>query len=239
MTHLVLGSASAGRLSVLRKAGVEPTVIVSDVDEDAVLAAVAGAAPEVAVAALARAKADAVARRQVPAFLRPPIVLSSAAIRRCCSTSRLCGKPGTPERARAQWRAMAGQHADLLTGHALIRLRDGVIDNSTCETACTTVHFGQPSDSELEAYLASGEPLGVAGGFTLDGLGGWFIDRIDGDPSNVIGLSLPWYGACWPASGFPSPMCGRSHRTVSRPSSPSSAPPWRPGSPGSGSSRRC
>ena len=73
----------------------------------------------------------------------------------------------------------------------IIRLRDGVIDNSTCETACTTVHFGQPSDSELEAYLASGEPLGVAGGFTLDGLGGWFIDRIDGDPSNVIGLSLP------------------------------------------------
>ncbi|BBZ66153.1 Maf-like protein [Mycolicibacterium insubricum] len=189
MTHLVLGSASAGRLSVLRKAGVEPTVIVSDVDEDAVLAAVAGAAPEVAVAALARAKADAVAA-QVPAFLAADCVVIG-----CDSMllldGRLCGKPGTPERARAQWRAMAGQHADLLTGHALIRLRDGVIDNSTCETACTTVHFGQPSDSELEAYLASGEPLGVAGGFTLDGLGGWFIDRIDGDPSNVIGLSLP------------------------------------------------
>jgi septum formation protein len=189
VTHLVLGSASAGRLSVLRKAGVEPTVIVSDVDEDAVLAAVAGAAPEVAVAALARAKADAVAA-QVPAFLAADCVVIG-----CDSMllldGRLCGKPGTPERARAQWRAMAGQHADLLTGHALIRLRDGVIDNSTCETACTTVHFGQPSDSELEAYLASGEPLGVAGGFTLDGLGGWFIDRIDGDPSNVIGLSLP------------------------------------------------
>ncbi|MCB0926634.1 MAG: nucleoside triphosphate pyrophosphatase [Mycolicibacterium insubricum] len=189
MTHLVLGSASAGRLSVLRRAGVEPTVIVSDVDEDAVLAAVAGAAPEVAVAALARAKADAVAA-QVPAFLAADCVVIG-----CDSMllldGRLCGKPGTPERARAQWRAMAGQHADLLTGHALIRLRDGVIDNSTSETACTTVHFGQPSDSDLEAYLASGEPLGVAGGFTLDGLGGWFIDRIDGDPSNVIGLSLP------------------------------------------------
>ena len=143
----------------------------------------------VAVAALARAKADAVAA-QVPAFLAADCVVIG-----CDSMllldGRLCGKPGTPERARAQWRAMAGQHADLLTGHALIRLRDGVIDNSTCETACTTVHFGQPSDSELEAYLASGEPLGVAGGFTLDGLGGWFIDRIDGDPSNVIGLSLP------------------------------------------------
>lgn len=189
MTHLVLGSASAGRLSVLRRAGVEPTVIVSDVDEDAVLAAVAGAAPEVAVAALARAKADAVAA-QVPAFLAADCVVIG-----CDSMllldGRLCGKPGTPERARDQWRAMAGQHADLLTGHALIRLRDGVIDNSTSETACTTVHFGQPSDSDLEAYLASGEPLGVAGGFTLDGLGGWFIDRIDGDPSNVIGLSLP------------------------------------------------
>ncbi len=86
---------------------------------------------------------------------------------------------------------MAGNSGDLLTGHSLIRLRDGDITGRLSETACTKVHFGSPSPADLDAYIARGEPLSVAGGFTLDGLGGWFVDKIEGDHTNVIGLSLP------------------------------------------------
>ena len=188
MTRVVLGSASAGRLRVLRSAGIDPLVVVSGVDEDAVIAAHPGTPPEVVIA-LAEAKArDVVAR--VPAELAADCVVIG-----CDSMllldGRLCGKPGTPQAARAQWRAMAGRSGTLLTGHCVIRLRDGSPTEVASETSCTTVHFGAPSDADLDAYVASGEPLGVAGGFTLDGLGGWFVDGIDGDPSNVIGLSLP------------------------------------------------
>jgi septum formation protein len=104
---------------------------------------------------------------------------------------RLHGKPGDAEAARAQWHSMAGRSGQLYTGHALLRLQDGNITERHIESAFTTVHFAIPEGDELTAYIDSGEPSGVAGGFTLDGLGGWFIDRIEGDPSNVIGLSLP------------------------------------------------
>jgi len=86
---------------------------------------------------------------------------------------------------------MAGHSGELLTGHCLMVVRDREALEREIEVASTTIHFGKPSSAELDAYIASGEPLGVAGGFTLDGLGGWFVDRIEGDPSNVIGLSLP------------------------------------------------
>ena len=103
----------------------------------------------------------------------------------------LCGKSGPEEAVRRQWFSMAGSTSYLLTGHALLRISDGVITHTVSETASTTVHFGTPTDGELAAYVDSGEPIGVAGAFTLDGLGGWFIDAIEGDPSNVIGISLP------------------------------------------------
>ena len=86
---------------------------------------------------------------------------------------------------------MVGTTGHLLTGHALLRLSNGVITHTDSETASTTVHFGAPTEDELAAYVGSGEPAHVAGAFTLDGLGGWFIERIEGDPSNVIGISLP------------------------------------------------
>lgn len=86
---------------------------------------------------------------------------------------------------------MAGSTGHLLTGHALLRISAGVIAHTDSETGSTTIHFGRPSEAELDAYIGSGEPVHVAGAFTLDGLGGWFIERIEGDPSNVIGLSLP------------------------------------------------
>ena len=86
---------------------------------------------------------------------------------------------------------MAGRTGELVTGHAVLRLVDGEIDRVAEGHAVTTVRFGRPDPAELEAYLATGEPLAVAGAFTLDGLGGWFVEGIDGDPSNVIGISLP------------------------------------------------
>ena len=188
MTRVVLGSASSGRLGVLRGAGVEPLVIVSSVDEDALIAAHPGAPAEV-VLALAEAKARDV-------VVRVPVDVAVDCIVIGCDSmllldGQLCGKPGTPEAARAQWQAMAGRSGTLLTGHCVIRLRDGTVVAEASETDSTTVCFATPSDVDLDAYIASGEPLGVAGGFTLDGLGGWFVDRIEGDPSNVIGLSLP------------------------------------------------
>jgi septum formation protein len=103
----------------------------------------------------------------------------------------LVGKPGTPEVARRRWDAMAGQTGELITGHAVLVVRDGTVQSSASAHASTRVHFAEPTESELSAYIGSGEPLAVAGSFTLDGLGGWFVDGIEGDPSNVIGISLP------------------------------------------------
>lgn len=189
MTRVVLGSASSGRLAVLRNAGVDPLVIVSGVDEDAVIASLPGAAPDLVVQALAQAKADDVVSRL------PDDVAADCVVIGCDSMllldGRLSGKPGTPEAALTQWRTMAGHSGRLLTGHAVLRVRGGEVIGRQSETGATTVHFGTPSEADLRAYVDGGEPLWVAGAFTLDGLGGWFVDRIEGDPSNVIGLSLP------------------------------------------------
>jgi len=189
MTRVVLGSASSGRLGVLRKAGVDPTVVVSDVDEDAIIAALGDAPPSQVVCALATAKA-----RRVSELLDAGLADDSVVIG-CDSMlefdGRLSGKPGDPETARRQWNSMAGRSGILHTGHCVLRIRRGTVVAEACELGSTTVHFGSPSVTDLDAYVASGEPLWVAGAFTLDGLGGWFIDGIEGDPSNVIGLSLP------------------------------------------------
>lgn len=189
MTRLVLASASTGRRKVLRGAGVEPFVIVSGVDEDAIIASSVNAPPERIVTALATAKAEDVVGR-LPADIAADCVVVG-----CDSMlyvdGELRGKPGTAAAAKAQWESMAGRAGELYSGHSVLRLREGEIIARVSESGTTTVHFGVPTPHELDAYLASGEPLGVAGAFTLDGLGGWFITRIEGDPSNVIGLSLP------------------------------------------------
>jgi septum formation protein len=189
MTRLVLGSASTGRLRVLRQAGADPLVIVSGVDEDAVISALAGAPPAAVVCALATAKADDVVSGL-------PLDVSADCVVIGCDSmlyldGELRGKPATAAEARRQWASMAGRSGELYTGHCVTRLGDGSVVHQEAEAARTTVHFSEPTVDELAAYLGSGEPLGVAGAFTLDGLGGWFVDGIDGDPSNVIGLSLP------------------------------------------------
>lgn len=190
MTRLVLGSASAGRLKVLRQAGVDPVVMVSGVDEDAVTARLGSdASTDDAVCALARAKAERVADGLDAALAADCVVVGCDSM--LDLDGRLCGKPGSADAAISQWRLMGGRSGRLHTGHCLLRLSDGAITHREVQSACTTVHFAAPTDVELRAYVADGEPLQVAGGFTLDGLGGWFVDGIEGDPSNVIGLSLP------------------------------------------------
>lgn len=171
---------------MLRAAGVEPTVHVSGVDEDALSASLGEVGPGELVSALARAKALDVAAAHP---------LADAVVVGCDSMLHLgdevLGKPHAVEVARVRWRAMAGRSGDLLTGHCVLRVRDGRVVAEAAGTRATTVRFGSPTDAEVEAYVGTGEPLEVAGAFTLDGLGGWFVEGIDGDPSSVIGISLP------------------------------------------------
>ncbi|MBL1074970.1 septum formation inhibitor Maf [Nocardia sp. 2] len=194
MTIFVLGSQSPARLGVLRNAGVEPVVVVSQVDEDAVAAALpAGTTPDQVVVELARAKALDVAAALAAG---PDAAVYADSVVVGCDSMLLVdgvlqGKPLTADVARARWAQMAGRSADLLTGHCVLRVRDAAVVAESSDCSSTTVHFAKPEPDELEAYIATAEPLQVAGAFTLDGRGGWFVDRIDGDPSSVIGIGLP------------------------------------------------
>jgi len=180
VTTLVLASQSPARLETLRRAGVEPVVIVSGVDEDQL-----GDLPPAELALqLAELKCAAVAGRDD----LPP----DALVLGCDSVLELdgeaLGKPADAAEATTRWRAMRGRSGVLLTGHAL---RDTATGHVASATASTTVHFAGVSDAEIAAYVATGEPLQVAGAFTVDGLGGAFVTGIEGDHHNVVGLSLP------------------------------------------------
>ncbi|MBB3602467.1 septum formation protein [Mycolicibacterium sp. BK556] len=189
MTRVVLGSASSGRLRILRSAGIDPVVVVSGVDEDAIVDNLGSDAdPGDVVSALAQAKADAVHQvldREVAADC---VVIGCDSM--LYVDGQLSGKPGTPEQAARQWDSMAGRDGLLYTGHSLIRVLHGAAVQTVSQAAVTRVRFANPTPADLAAYVASREPLHVAGAFTLDGLGGWFVDGIDGDPSNVVGLGL-------------------------------------------------
>jgi len=186
--RLVLASASPARLGVLRAAGADPLVEVSDVDEDALLAAHPDAEPARKVTLLAAAKAAAVAGR-IAAEHPDALVVGCDSMLHV--DGELVGKPGDPDTARRRWLSMAGRTGELLTGHAVLLLAGGAVAKEAEGHAVTGVRFADPTPQELTAYLGTGEPLNVAGAFTLDGFGGWFVDGIDGDPSNVIGISLP------------------------------------------------
>ncbi|TPG34547.1 Maf family protein [Mycolicibacterium hodleri] len=190
MTRVVLASASPGRRKVLRGAGIDPIVIVSGVDEDAVVAELPeDAAPGTVTTALAIAKAQAVTHTLDAELLANCVVIGCDSM--LYREGRLWGKPATEAAAIEGWKAMAGKSGELYTGHCVILLRDNEIEATAAEHAVTTVRFGRPSEADVLAYARSGEPVGVAGGFTLDGLGGWFVDGVDGDPSAVIGIGLP------------------------------------------------
>ena len=183
MTNIILASASPARLQLLQSAGLRPEVIVSGVDESAITRPT----PRELTLALATAKAGAVAQR-----VRAGLVIGCDSLLELASVPRLAGqglgKPASAAQAAALWRDLAGQTGVLLTGHCVIDAGSGA---SVSEVAATQVRFGNPSASEIAAYVATGEPLQVAGAFTLDGRGGWFVDEIRGDHGNVLGLSLP------------------------------------------------
>lgn len=178
--RLVLASASPARLRLLRDAGIDPVVMVSGVDEDAVTA---GSVVEL-VAELARQKAELVAAGDA--------VAAGDLVIGCDSMLELdgeaLGKPGDAAVATQRWQSVRGRTGLLHTGHHLIEVESR---RRAAAVATTEVRFGSPSDADIAAYVATGEPLHVAGAFTLDGRGAPFIDGIVGDPSNVIGLSLP------------------------------------------------
>lgn len=203
MITFVLASASPSRLRILEQAGVDPLIRYPQVDEDALQASLPEGSPHVRVVEeLARAKAEDVLEREGESLAAEARAAGAdtLVVVGCDSMllvdGRLEGKPHTYERAMARWKKMRGRHGVLLTGHALIvadLTGDAplVVTSSETDTSDTTVHFGAPSDADLDVYLRTGEPLECAGAFTIESLGGWFIDRIDGDPSSVIGLSLP------------------------------------------------
>ncbi|TRV79490.1 septum formation inhibitor Maf [Streptomyces sp. 130] len=177
--RLVLASASPARLGLLRQAGLAPEVIVSGVDEDALTA------PTPAELALVLAEAKAAVVAALPEA-------AGALVIGCDSVLELdgqaLGKPADAEEATARWKSMRGRTGILRTGHSLT---DTTTGRTVSRTASTTVRFGEPTDAEVAAYVASGEPLHVAGAFTLDGRSAPFVESIEGDPGNVIGLSLP------------------------------------------------
>jgi septum formation protein len=165
-------------------------VMVSGVDEDAVIAAQGpDAAPGDIANALARAKAEQVAGALEGDLSANCVVIGCDSM--LYIDGGLRGKPASVAEAKRQWGAMSGRSGVLYSGHCTIRIDDSTVTQTEVEFGSTTVNFGTPTEAELDAYLATGESLRVAGGFTIDGLGGWFVDSIDGDPSNVIGLSLP------------------------------------------------
>ena len=175
MIRFVLASASPARLATLRAAGLPPEVVVSGVDESAVVAADTATL----AARLAIAKASVVARKRPEA-----LVLGCDSLLEFDGS--IIGKPAATEDAVAQWKAMRGRTAVLYTGHAVL-----YGDRALTEVVGTTVRFADPDDAEIAAYVETGEPLAVAGSFTVDGLGGWFVDSVDGDHHNVVGVSLP------------------------------------------------
>jgi septum formation protein len=185
MTALVLASASPARLATLRAAGVQPSVVVSGVDESTV----SGLAPADLALRLAELKCDAVALEVGEVGGR---VDRGALVLGCDSVLDLdgaaLGKPDDRDDAVRRWQAMRGRSGVLHTGHCL---RDTGSGGRAVATASTVVHFADVTDAEIAAYIATGEPLHVAGAFTIDGLGGAFVTGIEGDHHNVVGLSLP------------------------------------------------
>jgi septum formation protein len=196
--RLVLASASTARLRTLRNAGLDPEVIVSGIEEDT--QPVDGVAE--LTARLARLKAEAVST-QIDQGLRATVVIG------CDSLLELdgvhYGKPGSPEEAVRRWHLIRGRAGQLHTGHHVL-LRRGTETTARTAVASTLVYFAPITDEEIDAYVASTEPIHVAGGFTIDGLGGPFVTGIEGDHHNVVGLSLPLLrtmlnalGISWPS----------------------------------------
>ncbi|WP_088282922.1 Maf family nucleotide pyrophosphatase [Kineosporia sp. A_224] len=197
---VVLGSASPARRTTLERAGVDVHVVVSDVDEDAVVAHYGVTDAQDVALVLAKAKAEAVAA--LDDLPDGAIVLGCDSVLEL--DGEVHGKPGTAQEATARWRRMRGRSGVLHTGHWLVDVRDDVPAGATDAkgkpvrpggtlgaVASATVHFANLSDAEIDAYVATGEPLQVAGAFTVDSLGGAYVSGIEGDYHTIVGVSLP------------------------------------------------
>lgn len=206
--RLYLASTSPARLQTLRAAGIEPIAIAPGVDEAAAVATVEAAsgpmaAPEM-VQLLARAKAEAIVGREHDGEPIDGLILGGDSA--FLTGGAIHGKPHRPEVAKERWLAQNGGHGDLWSGHWLIDHRGGRARGSVGRADVATVRFAALDDAEIDAYIATGEPLLVAGAFTIDSLGGPFIRRVEGDPSTVVGLSLSTLrdlvrelGVAWPS----------------------------------------
>ena len=188
--RLYLASTSPARLATLRSSGIEPVVVPSEVDEDAAVAAAEAEAggplsPEDMVQLLAQAKAEAVLTPEIDGLVLggdSAFVLDGVTY----------GKPHTPDVAWQRWQLQRGRTGKLYSGHWLIDHTGGRTHSAIGEVTVADVTFSADiSDQELESYISSGEPLKVAGAFTIDSLGAAFIERIEGDPSTVVGVSVP------------------------------------------------
>ena len=191
--QVCLASTSPARLMLLRQAGIEPVTMTPDVDEDAVIAAVEQAEArrleaDEHVLLLARRKAGDVAARAAADGFEGIVIGGDSMFE---IDGEILGKPYTPEAATLRWRQMRGRTGMLHSGHSVIRVGGGTPSAEAHAVAAASVSFAADvTDAEIDAYVASGEPLHVAGAFTIDSLGGAFIDRVDGDPSTVVGMSL-------------------------------------------------
>jgi len=190
---LTLASASPARTKLLTDAGIAHRVLVSDVDEDAATAAAGQPSPAETALLLARAKAESVAALGAGGSGAGGAEAGGSGaglVLGCDSVFELggepYGKPWEPEVARARWRQMRGKSGILHTGHWLVSASGA----SVGEVTSAVVHFEDVSDAEIDAYVATGEPLQCAGAFTIDGLGGAFIAGVEGDPHTVVGLSI-------------------------------------------------
>lgn len=190
--RLYLASTSPARLQTLRAAGIEPIAVPPGVDEEATVAAAEAAAGALAapdmVQLLARAKAEALVGAEPGGEPIDGLILGGDSA--FLTGGAIHGKPHTPAVAKARWLAQNGGHGDLWSGHWLIDHRGGRVRGAVGRADVATVRFAALDEAEIDAYIASGEPLLVAGAFTVDSLGGPFIRRVEGDPSTVVGLSL-------------------------------------------------
>ncbi|MDL0402566.1 nucleoside triphosphate pyrophosphatase [Corynebacterium lehmanniae] len=182
--RLVLASQSPSRRMLLEQGGVTPVLRPAHIDEDAVIASLHDVDAATTVSTLARAKAETA----IAEFPDDVVVGCDSML---LLGGELLGKPHTVEATVERWKAQRGKVAQLLTGHAVWFGGEWVVD-----TVATTIRFGDVSDADILAYAESGQPLECAGAFTLEALGSWFIDSIDGDPTSVIGLSMPLLRRC-------------------------------------------
>ncbi len=186
--RLYLASTSPARLATLRAVGIEPLVLPSNVDEDAAVAAAPPLTPPEMVRLLARLKAEAVVSHTVDGAPIDGVILG------CDSAFELdgnvYGKPHTPEIARQRWHLQRGREGQLHSGHWLIDHRGGRLGEAVGAVSSTFVRFADVTDAEIDAYIATGEPLKVAGAFTIDSMGAAYISEIRGDAHSVVGVSV-------------------------------------------------